>query len=316
MFSGSRFGGARKIITAASLAAAALCGGEARAQIGSFGISDGSTQLLVGGLVGNRFNAAAGSASLLTSTGAVPVDHLFQNWFWYRTGSDTREYALSNQLAASNASGNRARLFYLEPINDGAQPNVLLFDLEYTVSDRTGGANRPETIFVTITFSVRNLSNQQVAVRLFSYNDFDLAGAQAGDRCDVIGTADHIQRVGDATGTQFEDVRASYIVSATAHAAFEVDAYPNILAKLSDGGPDTLGNTGDPFGPGDYTGANQWDVMLLPAGSPLDTFKGAVTLEIRTNTCEADINTDNRVNSSDISAFLTRWLGAVNGGCP
>lgn len=306
----------RRIVTAASIAAAALCAGQARAQLPAFTITDGSSQLAVGALVGNRTTAVGGVASLQTSTGVAPVDHVFQNWFWYRTASDSREYALANQLPQSNASGNRAELIYSEPVNDGQIPDALRFELEYTLSDRTGPANRPETVVVTVAFKVRNMLNAPVSLQFFSYNDFDLNASAGGDRCAVNGTAGHIQSVGDPSGTQFEDVQALYIASATSHIAYEVDTYPNLLAALANGAVDNLSNGGAPFGPGDYSGANQWSVILAPAGQPQDTLLGSVTLEIRTNTCEADYDGNNQVNSSDISAFLSSWLGAINGGCP
>src|SRR5262245_10039648 len=96
------------------------------AQIGNFVIFDGECRYELGGLIGQRLGGNGGVGNLFGGG----LDHLFQNWFWYRGAGDTREYALSNQIFGA-AAGNQARIIYLEPINDGNTPNVLLFDLEY-----------------------------------------------------------------------------------------------------------------------------------------------------------------------------------------
>src|SRR5262249_55892111 len=150
----------------------------------------------LGGLIGQRFGAGGGTGNLF----AGGFDHLFQNWFWYRGIGDTREYALSNQIFGA-AAGNQARLIYLEPTNDGATPNVLLFDLQYTIHDVT-----PEIPSVhhkcelVIAIKVRNVSPLTQPVEFFSYNDFDLNNTAGNDSAVISGIDNQIQIVRDPGG--------------------------------------------------------------------------------------------------------------------
>src|SRR5262245_11204 len=97
--------------------------------VGSFTINDGNAQFAIGNLTGNRVTGVGGSADLITQNAlSDQIDHMFQNFFWYRGPGDTREYAISNQTF-SNVFGNHANLTYVEPFNDGATPNALQVSL-------------------------------------------------------------------------------------------------------------------------------------------------------------------------------------------
>ena len=53
--------------------------------------------------------------------------------------------------------------------------------------------------------------------------------------------------------------------SAVGAAAFQVSNYSDIRDFLLDATVNNLSNSGLPYGPGDYTGAFQWD-LTIPAG--------------------------------------------------
>ncbi|MCA9242745.1 MAG: hypothetical protein KDA32_02230 [Phycisphaerales bacterium] len=275
------------------------------AQITNFTISDGSVDFSLNGLTGNRTNGSGGSANLRTSTGTVPLDHLFQNWFWYRASGDTREYALSNQVFGT-ATGNRCRLVYQEPSNDGATANALRVEIEYTIHDLTS-VQRPDTAEVVIAFKIQNLTASSLTVQFFNYNDFDLNGGGGGDSAVVAGSANQIQLVTDPGGP----ISAVYKASGTNHANFQIAPYSSIRDQLVDTGIDNLTNAGSPFGPGDYTGANQWGVSLSAAGGFQDSLVGSIVLEVRTSQ-NGDLTGDGCVDLSDLALLLANF----GSGCP
>jgi hypothetical protein len=272
---------------------------------------DGGCVYHLRNLVGERLTVNGGIADLTTGVN----DHLFQNWFWYRGTGDTREYALSNQVYLSNSS-NRARLIYREPIADGAIPDALLFDLEYTISDLSaaaGGAAPPACARceIVIAIKIRNLTPDPVTLSFFSYNDMDLNGDAAGDSAVIAGVDNHIQLVFDPGPGGTNCISSGvYKVSSTDHVAWEIDSYAIIVNKLADAVADVLVNAVSPFGPGNYTGAQQWDITLGPAGSvddePFDEWVGSVVKEV-TVYQPGDIDGDCDVDLTDLAALLSAY---------
>lgn len=287
-----------------TLAAAA----HSSAQISNFTISDGSVDFSLNGLTGNRTNGSGGGGNLHTSNGTVMVDHLFQNWFWYRASGDSREYSLSNQVFGT-ATGNRCRLVYQEPSNNGATANALRVEIEYTVSDLTP-VNRPDTVELVVAFKIQNLTASSLTVQFFNYNDFDLNGGGGGDSAHVAGSSNHIQIVTDAGAANTLPASAVYKCSGTNHSSYQIGVYSSIRDQLTDTGIDNLTNSGSPFGPGDYTGANQWGVALAAAGGYQDCLVGSVVLEVQT-TQPGDLTGDGCVDLEDLSIMMTNF-----GTCP
>ncbi len=269
------------------------------AQITDFAISDGSVNFSLTGLTLNRTNTNGGLGDLRTATGAV--EHLFQNWFWYRAGADTREYALSNQVVGS-AFGNRARLVYQEPSNDGATANALRVEIEYTVSDLTS-VGRPDTAEVVVAFKVQNLTANTLVVQFFNYNDLDLGATATGDSATAGGALNHIQMITDSATTT--STSAVYKASSTNLGAFQIGAFASIRTNLADTDLDNLSSSGSPF-VGDYTGAFQWGVSLAAAGSAQDSLVGSFTVEVRT-TQPGDLTGDGCVDLSDLALLLANF---------
>src|SRR5262245_60588687 len=118
----------------------------ARAQPTTFTITDGTVDFTLEGIAGQPTTSVGGGGHLRTGIGDAPIDHLAQNWFWFRTTGDTRERALSN-LSSLSISENHARLVYLEPSNNGATANALHVELQYTIHDLSNGGD-PEALLV------------------------------------------------------------------------------------------------------------------------------------------------------------------------
>ena len=284
---------------------ACACAGtatSANAQLTSFTITDGTADFTIAsGLTGPANGSGGGSASMRTGLGTSPSDHLFQNWFWYRAGSDTRERALSNQVFGT-ATGNRCRLVYQEPANDGATANALRVELEYTIHDLSNGGE-PHAMLV-IGFKIQNLTGGSLSTQFFSYNDLDLNGSTTNTAV-VRGADNQTQLVFQGNTT------AAYSCSATNHTNFQIGAFSGIRALLTDADVDNLNNTGSPFGPNDYTGANQWGVSLATAGGFQDCLVGSVVIDITRDTCPGDTNGDGDVDADDLVNVILSW-----GACP
>ncbi|HWB19255.1 MAG TPA: hypothetical protein VG711_03060, partial [Phycisphaerales bacterium] len=107
------------------------------------------------------------------------------------------------------------------------------------------------------------------------------------------------------------NVRLAYCCSSTNHSNYQIATYPSIRNGLTDAVSTNLDNTGSPFGPGDYTGANQWGVALAAAGSAQDSLECSVVLDLTQTTCPGDTNGNGVVNIDDLTNVILQW-----GACP
>lgn len=278
--------------------------------LNTFMITDGACSFSLTNVVGHRTGGSAGLADLVVQS----LEHVFQNWFWYRSTGDTREYALANQIAA-DVSGNRARLLYSEPVSDGAVPDALLIDLEYTLTDLGAdqGAEPPacRRCALAIAVTVRNRAGEPTDVEFFSYNDMDLANNSGGDVGVIGGSANQAQLLFDPPSL-LDAVGAVYKVSSSGNTGWEMGAYPTIRTRLDDAAVNDLANTGSPFGPADYTGAEQWSFQLASAGSvvPQDTWLGSVTVDL-TIFRDGDVDGDCNVDLFDHYLMLQNFSGPM-----
>jgi hypothetical protein len=280
----------------------ALAASTASGGVDSFTITDGAVDFTLNNLTGLPTGSSGGTGNLRTGVDGTATDHLFQNWFWFRNTDDTRERALSNQTLTS-ASGNRARLTYVEPSDNGVNPNALLVELEYTIHDLSNGG--PPHALLVIAFKIQNLTDSDLNVQFFNYNDFDLNGTNLSDSAVVTGADDQTQLVGDG------NAEAAYSSSATNHTHFQMGVFPSIRNALTDAGVDDLNDSASSFGPGDYTGANQWSVQLSAAPSVQSTLVGSVAIVLTRNTCPGDTNGDGAVDVDDLVEVILGW-----GMCP
>jgi len=78
-----------------------------------FTLTAGDATFTLRGIRGERITSAGGLGDYKSLGGTAP-DHMFQNWWWYRTGTDTREFALSNLTAFEQPQANTVSLTYEE----------------------------------------------------------------------------------------------------------------------------------------------------------------------------------------------------------
>ena len=292
-------------------AAAILPAASSLAQTNSFTISDGSATFSLDNLRVSRTASNSGTGSF--STGAPATNHMYQNWFWLSAGTDTREYALSNQTYASTLGTNAQVLEYLEPANNGAVPGALKVRLDYTLHDLATSAGRSDEALLIITFQITNrLPTQLANIQFYHYADFDAAGGSAGDSALIRGDNNQTQVISDAGTAAQLPARIDYSVSSAAHLGYQMGVYPTIRNLLTDSALSGLSSAGSPMVGSDYSGANQWWVLALgPAGGGQDTFTGSVSIHITTK-CKADFNESGSLEVQDIFDFLGAWFA----GCP
>lgn len=283
------------------------------ATFNSFTLRDGPAEYSLTGLINQRENDQGGKSDFITQN----LDHMVQNWFWYREKSrgDRREYALSNQLSAARPSNapNRFSLRYCEPINNGNDGGLengtcnegLLIDLDYRLR-----AQEISSVFVIATleieFEITNLFNSEVSLDFFSYADFDLVMDKNDDKARLSGFNNRtgLQVIEDPiyTGVYLGEANATSF-SSLKH--WEITSAPSLLSKLAD---DTqIGDLPDketPFN-GDYGGAFEFEISLDAAGGNIDNFSGKITKIV------SNIPTEIPEYSSILSFLI---LGIINIG--
>ncbi len=215
------------------------------AQVGSGGtISDGNATFTQGDSpTGAAGAAGVGPLAEMRVTGPAGADQVFQNWWWYRVeGFDAREYAFADATSFS-WSGTTGTLTYVNA------------NFRTTMTDMVASTG-PASGQVTTSVAVTNVTVNPITIHLFNYQDFDLQPNLADDVATLVGPGRI--RVSDAARVAIGEFRGS------GSAAYQVGAFPALRTILTNATADTLANTGLPFGPGDFTGAYEWDVTLLP----------------------------------------------------
>ncbi len=202
-----------------------------------------------------------------STTTSVASDVLFQNWWWYRSAGDTREFALSNQTAnQTNLAGNSATLRYNEPIG-GSSTDRLIFELTYTLNQIS-----PTQAAVTINWSIFNQSNVQQPVSFFAYADSDVGTSASDDNGTYVpGSGINTYR-NDNTVT---DTANFFTMSADLRTndrwqigAFSGTDVTSPRAALTNALVSNLTNNDTIGAAGDNAGAMQWD-LTIPAGQSI-----------------------------------------------
>lgn len=193
------------------------------------------------------------------------VDHMHQQWFWYRAGEMGEERSLDTLAidvegtTDTDFDGNDDVLF-VRYVMQG------LFEIEVRFSI-TGGVYGSGTADVAEQIAVHNLSQRELSFSFFQYNDADLNGSATDTGVQIFNTpAGSASRQSDAGVTLHETV----VTPKPAH--YEANTYPNTLGSLNDNAVTTLNDNGAIFGANDYTWAFQWDFVLNGHGRSGDSF--------------------------------------------
>jgi hypothetical protein len=208
--------------------------------------------------------------------GASGTDHMYQNWWWFRTNLDSAEKPLVHLTTMMSGGANNVNLIFTE--DAGSLPNALLFNLTYTLTGIS-----PTMAKVDIAWSVRNIYAQvpqpitqvpqPITVDFFAYSDFDLNGTSLGDSGVLIAP----NTVRYTEGTTAVDI----IPSNNGLVGYDVDHYSNLLSLLQDSAVYNVSNSGLPFGPGNMTNVFQWRATLGLGQEMTGTLTKLVNLEHR-----------------------------------
>lgn len=184
------------------------------------------------------------SGANLRAAGSTSTDQLFQSAWWFRIAGDARETTFFNAALDPVAPGSdNATLRFTQP-RFGAV-------LRHVVDDPGVGATLVNEMTIT------NISAEPLVMALFYYADFDVAGS-AGTDSAVLNGEDRIRITDGTTFAEMLGVDAD---------AYSVGAFGGTRLGLADTDVDDLASTGLPFGPGDFTGAMQWNRTIAPGGS-------------------------------------------------
>ncbi|MEM8867585.1 MAG: hypothetical protein AAGC73_04900 [Verrucomicrobiota bacterium] len=182
-------------------------------------------------------------------------NQLEQQWFWYRTGSDTREYSIDS------IGGLQTKLTDAN-FNAGDDVAILrYYNSDFAVSVSyflTGGALGSGTSDLAEQIEIENFTNASLTFTFFQYSNFDL-GSSASDESVFINGGQVI------TQTDAQSAVSETVVTPEPGAT-EAGFYSTTLSALEDGDIDNLNNT-IVAGVGDVTWALQWDFVIAPNSS-------------------------------------------------
>ncbi|MEX2186729.1 MAG: PEP-CTERM sorting domain-containing protein [Pirellulales bacterium] len=193
------------------------------------------------------------------------VDHMNQQWFWYRVGTtgaersiDTLAQVQAVALDLDGTAGNDALLLRYRNAEETFELSV-----RYTL---TGGATNSGNSSLEEVIRVVNLTGQSIDFHFFQYVDFDLGDTADDDAVVLSGTP-----VNTALQTDSHSEISETVVTPPP-ARFEVNEYHavgGLEEKLGDDQPTTLDNSFGPLTNLDATWAFQWDFHVAPHGSYL-----------------------------------------------
>ncbi len=185
------------------------------------------------------------------------MNHLYQQWFWFRVnGVDSQEHSIDTLPL------NGAALFDTNLFTDPRPDTLALsygdanLSIEPTFTLRSSAVGTNSSIQEAIR--IVNHTNTVMSLSFFQYCDFDVGGTSGGDTAQII--AGNTARQWDSVFGTTESV----VTPAPTH--YQVDTYPNILNLLNNGATDNLNDFAGAMS-GDMTWAFQWDFTIAPGGS-------------------------------------------------
>jgi hypothetical protein len=188
---------------------------------------------------------------------------MFQNWWYYRVQGDTREYPFGNYARSAGGSvasttnqylGNTATVQW----TDTSAAAATRFTATY-ISQLTDDGTNAATL--AQSFQINNPNAAPLVISLFNFADIDANGQAVSDADTATGNTGAIT-IQDGLFRIVHSVTGSVPAN-----AFQVAQFSGVRDFLLDGNVNNLNNTGLPFGPGDYTGAFQWDLTVPALGS-------------------------------------------------
>ncbi|MEK6677761.1 MAG: hypothetical protein AABZ47_19175 [Planctomycetota bacterium] len=187
------------------------------------------------------------------------VNHLSQEWFWYRTGSMTSELSvdtldiLVQGTTDTNFDGDHDT-FYIRygDLNDRQVP-AFTIELAFRIDGALNGTGISD---IGEQITITNFSDNDLDIKFFQYNDADLNGGSTDTSINIMGSPENTARQED-TGVQ---VHETVVTPAPNH--YEAGLFSATRDSLNDNNTTTLNDVNSVAGPGDFTWAFQWDILL------------------------------------------------------
>jgi hypothetical protein len=185
--------------------------------------------------------------------GGTSTDHFFQDWWWWRVnGVSTAENRMQWVPSSQSYVGNTAMLGHSQA----------LFDWDLTVVLDDGGAAGQAGVVQTMELT--NTSASPISLSIFHYLDVDVQ-ATTTDSATINAGLDRMT-ITDTSGSFVE----FYSPGAD---RYQATSFSTLRTALDNATIGDLTNTGLPFGPGDFTGAFQWDGTIA-AGESVTLYSG------------------------------------------
>lgn len=204
----------------------------------------------------------------MTSWVVDGVNHMYSQWFWFRTDGMTQEDRinalpfLAGGTSDVDFSGQAETLFL-------RYGNLNTFTIETSFILQGGSANSNQSS-ITEQIRISNIGGGTRTFSFFQYCDFDLGSDVQDDGVGVI-NANTVNQYDFSAG-----IYAAETVITPTFSLAEVNIYPLTLGSLDDNAITTLnGNLGPLVGRADYTWAFQWNFTLLE-GQTLLISKGKI----------------------------------------
>jgi hypothetical protein len=195
--------------------------------------------------------------------GAGTADHVYSQWLFYRVAGDTRERPFGNYTRSDGGTveltGNLSGNTMTYSLTEKAADATTRFTATWTVVLRHGAS--PDQATVSHSVTITNPTASPLTFSLIHYLDYDLNDD----------SLNHTATGGLSGMTITNGVTQATYTPVTAASHYQVADGGTLDAALLNGTTATLNDTGLPFGPGDWSGAYQWD-LTIPAG-------GSATIE-------------------------------------
>lgn len=199
-------------------------------------------------------------------TGVGTGDYIFEDGWWFRVSGDTQEFFFPAPTTTTCAAA-AGTITWSDVSARG------LFSATNTLNLTSAGANQG---VLTLTMSITNLSTvNPLTISLFHGADFDVNGSAGTDNATLLSPNTHISITDSTAG--FAEYKASS-PSANAFLVRPFAATTDVFGLLANTAINNFDNTTLPFGPADFTGAYQWDMVIPPAGT------SSVTVQLSGNT--------------------------------
>lgn len=185
------------------------------------------------------------------------VDQLYRTWWFYRLAGDTREtpFNTANGQLTQTWSGQTALLRFGDVDRRGFSA-----DLQLQLYTPAAGS-----AVLTQRMTLTNRTSAPLTVQLFLYADFDVCGGFQNLAIHGVDGTRHVITENCLDRIEFVAAGAD---------RFDASSYPGAYARLTDNTLFDLGNGSLPYGPGDYTGAFQWQDRILQPNEPVTFSSG------------------------------------------